>query len=305
MSLLRDIQNAAVDTNTDVTTLLRKCTILAARLGNDEFKAWVDRELNGYERIEDLPEYRLLHTASYGDFSGPFGSGLKNAPIPPACLPKELRERATKSYLMQAISAYASLINREEKNNAHEEWPADMVVLCGQNIYRNMNCLNAWKMIPYNALAALIDTIKTRVLNFVLEIEEEAPNAGEAPPHQPPLSQERVSQVFNTYITGNVQNVATGSSHFSQGGEFHVLEGDFSTLAGYLRSLGVPDEDVDELKDAIGSDKKIEGKLTLGKRVQGWLAKMIGKAASGTWQVGASAASTALGKALSKYFGLE
>ena len=305
MSLLRDIQNAAVDPNTDVVTLLRKCKILAVRLGSEEFKRWVDHELNGYDRAEDLPEYRILHTHSYGHFVGPFGSSLKNAPIPPACLPKDLRERIRKSYLGQPISAYASLIDREEKSDALEQWPADMTALFGQKIYQGMNCLSAWKVIPHNALVALVDTIKTRILNFVLEIEEEAPDAGEAPPHQPPLPQEKVSQVFNTYITGNVQNVATGSSHFTQAGEFRVVEGDFSTLAEYLRSHGVANEDVEELKSAIDTDKKSEPKATFGKRVQAWLAKMVGKAASGAWQISTSAASTLLGEALSKYFGLE
>lgn len=69
---------------------------------------------------------------------------------------------------------------------------------------------------PYSAIVALIDTIKTRVLNFCLEIEAEAPDAGEAPLNAPPISQDKVTQVFNTYITGTVQNVATGGSHFNQ-----------------------------------------------------------------------------------------
>jgi len=79
MSLLRDIQNAAVSKDTDVATLLRKCKILAVRLGNDEFKNWVDSELNGYESIDNLPEYRILHTISHRHFSGPYGSSLKDA----------------------------------------------------------------------------------------------------------------------------------------------------------------------------------------------------------------------------------
>jgi AbiTii-like protein len=182
MSLLRDIQSAAVDPSTDVATLLRKCKILAIRLGSEEFKRWVDHELNGYEKIEDLPTYRMLHTESQGDFAGAFGSGLRNAPIPPLCLPEELRDRVTKSYLMQPISAYASLIDREEKSDPREQWPADLTALVGRKIYRDMNCLSAWKVIPHNSLIALVDTIKTRVLNFVLEIEEEAPDAGEAAP---------------------------------------------------------------------------------------------------------------------------
>ena len=93
---MRDIQAAAVDPETDVCTLLRKCKVLSMRLGNEEFKKWVDNELIGYENKEDLPRYRILHTQSYGHFSGAFGSGIRNAPIPPSCLPNEFREHATR-----------------------------------------------------------------------------------------------------------------------------------------------------------------------------------------------------------------
>jgi hypothetical protein len=305
MSLLRDIQAAAVDPNTDVATLLRKCKILAVRLGNEKFKKWVDHELNGYNNTEDLPEYRILHTESYGHFSGTFGSGLNNAPIPPSCLPKELRDRVTKSYLTAPISAFASLINTEDRSNAREQWPADMVAYFGQKIYQGMNCLSAWKVLPYNVLVALVDTIKTRVLNFALEIEGEAPDAGEAPPNAPPLPQEKVSQVFNTYISGNVQNVATGSSHVTQSGDIIVMPGNFDSLRKHLASLGVEEPDITDLDNAIKKDTKAQGKPALGKRVQSWIGKMVGKAASGAWKVSTSVAGTVLGKALSKYFGLE
>jgi hypothetical protein len=100
MSLLREIQAAACDPNVDVATLLRKCKILAVRLGNNDFKRWVDNELNGYAIADDLPEYRILHVESYGHFSGPFGQSLSNAPIPPSCLPEKLRDKVTTSYLM-------------------------------------------------------------------------------------------------------------------------------------------------------------------------------------------------------------
>ncbi len=216
MSLLRDIQETAVSADSDVATLLRKCKILAVRLGNTEFRKWVDQELNGYDDSTSLPEYRKLQVESVGHFAGAFGSGLRNAPIPPSCLPKKSQDTVRYSYLMQPISAYTSLVDKDKRANAQENWPADLVAYVGRDIYQNMNCMAAWKIIPFNAIVALIDTIKTRVLNFCLEIEAEAPDAGEAPLNAPPISQDKVTQVFNTYITGTVQNVATGGSHFNQ-----------------------------------------------------------------------------------------
>jgi hypothetical protein len=217
VSLLREIQTDAVSSTGDVAALLRKCKILAARLGNTEFKAWVDAELNGYESVESLPEYRRLSVESVGHFNGPYGSGIKNAPIPPSCIPKVYRHLITHSQMAQPISHYSSLLQRQKKGGTFQEtWPSDLVVRVGKGIYENMHCVSAWKVIPFNSIAALVDTIRTRILNFCLEIEAEDPNAGEAPLNNPPLPQEKVTQVFNTFISGSVQNVATGSTDFKQ-----------------------------------------------------------------------------------------
>ena len=216
MSLLREIQNAATDQSTNVATLLRKCKILAARLGNEEFKQWIENELNGYKPTDELPEYRVIETGSYGDFVGGFGRVCTYLPIPPACLPQELRERVTICRLQNPISAYESFIEGDGTESAKEPWPANMIARFAGEIYQGMNCVSAWKLIPRNTIIALVDTVKTRVLNFVIEIEAEDPDAGEAPLHQPPLSQEKTTQIFNTYITGNVQNFAAGGSDFRQ-----------------------------------------------------------------------------------------
>ncbi|MFN4056521.1 MAG: hypothetical protein ACK4GU_16890, partial [Alishewanella aestuarii] len=70
MSLLREIQSAAIDSHTDLASLLRKCKVLAARLGSNDFKAWVDNELSGYKSVDGLPEYRILNVNSKGHFAG-------------------------------------------------------------------------------------------------------------------------------------------------------------------------------------------------------------------------------------------
>jgi hypothetical protein len=71
MTLLQQIQTEAVDTHGDLAALLRKCRILAQRLGVDEFKKWVVYELEGYPSQEQPPEYRIIRTpVILGHFSG-------------------------------------------------------------------------------------------------------------------------------------------------------------------------------------------------------------------------------------------
>ena len=48
MKLLEEIRRDAVSTGVPLAELLRKCLVLASRLGNGEFKSWVNYELNGY-----------------------------------------------------------------------------------------------------------------------------------------------------------------------------------------------------------------------------------------------------------------
>jgi len=212
MSLLREIQDLAIDSRTELPMLLRKCKLLAARLGNSEFKQWVEYELSGYKNKEDLPDYRILNVNSKGHFSGPFGSGINYADIPLSCIPKELRENLKHSYMFQPVAALETLVSGANTGDAQEPWNPDLVAFVGQKIYQNMNCMQAWKVIPTTAVVAALDSIRTRILNFVLEIEAEDPTAGEAPLNSNPVAQERVHHIFNTYITGNVQNVATGVS---------------------------------------------------------------------------------------------
>jgi AbiTii len=216
MSLLRQIQDAAIDSSVDLPTLLRKCKVLAARLGNEDFKHWIDCELVGYDEKDDLPAYRILNVNSKGHFSGAYGSGIRNADIPLSCVPKELRESLKHSYMMQPVAAIVSLVKNQGSGLLQEPWNPDVVALVGHEIYQHMNCMQAWKVIPASSLVAALDSVRTRILNFVLEIESKNPDAGEAMANEKPLPQDIVQHIFNTYITGDVQNLASGSTNVKQ-----------------------------------------------------------------------------------------
>ena len=217
-TLLRQIQDAATDDSVSLPTLLRKCKVLGARLGNDEFKKWVDHELNGYGDVadEELPRYRKLQVHSKGHFSGAFQSQLRNADIPIDCLPAELHDMLNYSYLRSPVASLESLVPPGATENAKEQWDPNLVAIVGQSIYERYNCMAAWKVIPRPAIIGILDTIRTKVLNFALEIEMENPSAGEAAPNTSPVPQEKVTQIFNTYVTGNVQNIAHGSTNLTQ-----------------------------------------------------------------------------------------
>lgn len=304
MTLLQEIQQAAVSSEVPLPDLLRRCKILATRLGNHEFKAWVDHELNGYPTDESLPDYRVLSIESKGHFSGFAGSGLRNAPIPPSNIPKEFREIATTARCREPISSLVELLRGGKKSNFQSPWPADLVKRVSTAIYEHMTCMSAWREIPRGGIVAIVDTVRNRILSFVLELESQDPTVGESDSPQRGVSQERVSQVFQTFITGNVGNFAAGGDHIEQTSLSAVREGDLNSLKAYLTSIGVNHEDVRSLEEALAIDAAARSEKQIGERTGGWLGRLVSKASSGALEVSTSVASNVLAKAIGQYLGL-
>lgn len=276
MSLLQDIQKMVIETDSDVTVLLRMCKILSFRLKNEVLKEWADNELNGYKDKEKLPDYRKMAVESFGDFSGPFGSGIRNSIIPTLCVPEQYRDLISHSYLMEPVSSYISLIKRSDKKNARESWPANLVALVGHEILQNMVCASAWKVIPINALESVIDTIKTRILNFCLEIELVNPDAGESSSTSIPIPQEKVTQVFNTFITGSVQNVSNSPNNSNQQAtiNYGVSDDVFIELISKIRDTELKHEIKEQFVEIISAMKDSKGKPTFIQKYNEFIALM-------------------------------
>jgi hypothetical protein len=257
VSLLREIQQAAADSTTAIGTLLRKAKILAAKLQNAEFADWVNRELNGYPDTSTLPPYRIVHVIVRGVLSDGYRR-WNYAPIMTSFLPETLRGWGETAYLPKPISEYASLLELPDDGEVQCPWPQEIAVRYGAKGYNRMECLGAWQIISRNSLVGLIETVRNRILDFALEIEMAAPDAGEALPGHPPIAQDKVTQMFTTLVMGGVNNISSGGSNVQQSNSGQLAAGDLDSLLSYLRDVGVSASSVDELKQNLESapDKK-------------------------------------------------
>lgn len=268
MNLIQEIQNDILNPETQLAVILRKAKVLAYRLKNIEFKEWVNHELDGYDEkdFEKIPDYRKGSTHSLGNFAGPFGSSMRNMPIPTFNLPKGYQSLAQNFVLFQGTRVLESLLESKEPT-FRINWPPDAAAVIGNEIYDGWFCVSAWKVIPRGIIEQVLDTVRNRLLSFILELEELTPDIGELPPGgRPPISDERVQQVFNTYILGG-QNVL-GSGVSSIRGELVIgdtfnMSGDFpnailnikSTLVNVRQSINtIPNADKtvkDELRKLV------------------------------------------------------
>jgi len=304
MSLLDEIRTAATDGKTDLETLLRKCRVLASKLGHEPFKRWVQYELDGYVNGATLPEYRKLRCQNVGHFIAPMGGRIRNAPIANSSIPPDLRKVFTEVELRQGVGELKNLVVGCTIGEVRRMWPADALsYVSGQydDIYQ---LAQAWTAIPVNNIAGILSTVHNRLLDFILEIEATNPSAGEAAPGTTPIPQDKITHIFHNNFFGTVGNVASGQD-IEQSATVNVHQGDFDSLADFLKSHGIDDADIRELREAIKADPTPKRDGNFGNKVAGWMGKMLGKAASGAWHVTLDVGSKMLSEALSKHYGLK
>ena len=83
-----------------------------------------------------------------------------------------------------------------------------------------------------------------------------------------------------------------------------VKQGDFASLGDYLKSQGVADDDIRQLKRAISSDPQPTTHGGFGPCVSDWIGKIVAKVASGGTQLAIGTAGSLLAQAIWIYYGL-
>ncbi len=305
-SPLDDLIETASSDEVPVSTLLRKVKVVAARLGTAALEEWVDHELNGYPHDAELPDYRAKRGSEVrGDLGGPLGSGVKNAPIPPVLYPSELRHLFNVDF-RQPIAELDRL--GQATDQLASRWAADMIAYSNTLIrdgalqmYNGMYLHDAWHVISPANVRAIVDTVRTRILDLALSLEAIEPSAGERA--SPPVNLARIEQLVVNVFGGNV---AFASSEVRQQA-IVVPVGDRDRLLKALREAGVEDEAMAELSQAIEEDARTgEGApgMGLGPRVKGWIADLAvqGPAAAGKGAAGAIGGLAV--KAIAEYFGI-
>jgi AbiTii len=297
MKLINEIIAEAVDSEKPVTNLLRKCLILAFDLKNDKLKAWVENELNGYEDKTSVPDYRKAHLNSKGNFSGPFGGAMRNKPLPLGVLDQKYRDLLDLTYFSDAIASYETA-TKAKGGQLGIPWRPDLIALNQEKFYEGWALSSAWLEIPLGLFPSIVDTVKSRVLRFALEIREALGTVDDEPEKLPAA---KIEAAVNTFIFGGNNVINSQVEQLSQQGNT-IIAGDFSSLAKALKALGIADSDVVELKAATEQDA-VGKQAGLGKKTKGWLTSLATKMGGAGWTIGTAAGVDIVKELVTKYLG--
>lgn len=293
MSLVNDLITEVVDSSSDLSQVLRKARVLASELRSEELRVWAEAESSGYKDKDALPDYRVSTASNFGNFVASLGRHASGLNIPLSLLPENWREPLSKLELRSGVAALQEMF-RSEKGYM-EGWNADIVAAVSRDIYEGMNMISAWKAIPRTKVAAVLDAVRNRLLNFLLDLKEQHPEVEAAGVNLQSIPEEdvRVNVVNNIYGGHNV--LASGGTVHQQVQQ-GVEPGDLASLLSALREASLPEELISELSVAIKEDEPVR-KGGIGPRVSRWLAKVGEKVVTNT----AAAFAT---QALIQYYGL-
>lgn len=307
MSLLHEIISQASDYDVPLTTILRKCLIVASRLRNEPLKAWVLGELEGFPKgsRDDLPPHRVFGITAKGLFVGAFGAQINDQPLPSGVLDEKLRWWATTAYANQGVAAYEAMIEKDATGTAMLYWPADMVARYQSKFFEGYALNRAWQEIPIGGLAEMLDTVRTKVLQFALELEAEGLSVDKLiQPSQVETVTPAVTQIFNTVVLGGPAVVGSKADNINIA-EQQVVAGDFASLAEKLRGRGIHPAAVEELRQLLPEEEpKLFHRDKLSEKLSQWVQKAATTVAKEGGKAALDVAKSTISAAIMAYLGL-
>lgn len=300
LSLIARLQADIVDSGVPISDVLRRARILASLLGNDELKRWVRAELEGYQGVDDLPDYRKFTPINMGTFSG-FGRMVKNHQIPISFLPPEVQRLAKQLDVRQGAKEIETLAAKKE--GFRVPWPMEAVIHAQNHIRMEDGSVlvEAWKPIIGSQFHGILDQIRNRLLEFLLELEHINPKVAESEDAIRGVRNDVVQNIISTTIYGGQNTVATGAN-FVQNLAESVSAGNLNSLIARLRDTGLDNSILAELETAVVEDGDCQQKK-FGEHVTSWIGRAMTKAMDGTWKIATNTAPRVLQEALFQYYG--
>lgn len=225
-----------------------------------------------------MPLYRgPLPAMVLGHFVGPFGSEMKNVPIPPMTFPEDLRNGPL--FQLWITNPVAEIEKWATQDSISTHWSGDALQYYNYGVanerirpvvMEGMVLASAHRPIASGVFISVLDQVRNRILDLALEIEKVAPDAGQPDPD--PVDKNLTSGVVRTYNFYGQSNVAIESRDVTQNIGLPLAD-DVDGLIKFLAASGMELEQLNELKAEIDLD---EADNVVGpsrwQRTRNWLA---------------------------------
>lgn len=195
--LVIELQKNIIENKTDTISILRKAKLIATKLNLVDFKQWIDYELNGYEKYDDIPEYRNIigEVKAKNPYHG----------LIPVLMPSDIAEKLNTRKLYNPISELIDLSTSNQPITI--AFPSELSESLCANVSVSFPC---YLVIPKNAIIQIIESVKNYLLEWCLKLENDGILGEDFEFNELEKEKARIiPQQINYYgpvVTGNVNN---------------------------------------------------------------------------------------------------
>ena len=163
MSLVLELQREALSQDWSVSPLLRKAKAVAVKLKLEEFRVWVDLELDGYQN-QDVPPYRVIKGQVKAQ--NPY-RGL----IPMMFGDPEIAEKVATHHCRMGLGPIEELVSKHDESGGVLHLPLpdylQLLLMKGQGDFP-LPCI---LLIPKSGLVRILDSVRNTILDWSLKLE--------------------------------------------------------------------------------------------------------------------------------------
>lgn len=263
MNLISQLLTDAPDYEVPLRSLLLKMKIIARRIDAEPILEWVDSELTGYKQSASLPDYRAYRRLGViGTWAG-WGNQISTATLSDVGLDEEIARYLFGASFRQSV---ATLEEVSTDGSAHISWDIQQVAYFDKTSearFEDMNLIAAKIMFPKNLTAGILTNIRSKIVDFALELESIDPSLADQPLQiNENITKEKKVAIretvnnFNIVINGNSNTFAAGHE-VSQ--KITVHTGNYDELFKAAQDLGLSNDDAKEFADAVTTDNSKDG----------------------------------------------
>lgn len=173
--MMSKLLSELLDKQISLSQCLERLLIIANVSDNKELANWCSSELNGYQKVEDLPDYRKGKTTNivYSGINGAFQ--MKGQPLDLAYINEKHLEEISVVYF------YENITDVQKMMNADKPLYRDLTMLASE-VYKNsskmneygigLQCTSIQQIIPNVFYSNIYSAVRTRVINLLSSYEK-------------------------------------------------------------------------------------------------------------------------------------
>ncbi|WNC70547.1 hypothetical protein RGQ13_10405 [Thalassotalea psychrophila] len=232
MKLIDDIVEILSAENSKLSDALFKTKVLLHKIGQKELVPWVNSELNGYSYRDSVPDYRVLHAQVLVNASnGAYQATSQH--IPMGHLKDDYRNTLETAKMEQSL---AVLEKFAEKNSGHLQAhiPMEAYSLLGKGLGNGYQIEKAWSEISPDSVLQILIQVRSRLLDFVLELKDQFPNELDDSQVKDRIENIDAENLFKSAMFGDNTTIMVGSGN-TQTVTNKKLVGDCAALENNLK----------------------------------------------------------------------